>query len=525
MLIAYLPVDKCMGPNLSKEEQAARAHQLFHKAMQLVLDPLVNAGIEGMEMVEGDGHICKVHPILACYVADYPEQCLVTCSKSGTCPKCLQKEGSLGERTLGEPRTQRRSLNTIWSAKASVRSHREFRLKCKCCLMSGNVTMPLWMELPFCCIHGCITVDVLHQLYQGIIKYLLMWCSSLMSKSELDCHLQALPQCFGVCHFKHGWSRLTQVSGKERKQMVRVLLGCLVGKVPNDTLTCYRALLDFLYLVQYPSHDDDSLQYMEDTPTLFHNHKKVFILLGIGEHFNIPKFHSLLHYMDCIKMHGTTDNYNTKAFERLHIDLAKDSWRVSNTRNTIPQMTKWLERQEKIEMFRRYMDQGLEEDDNLIRMVGIVLAKQPAVHTRSISIIQELHSVAYFSRDLKCFLNSLLPHVQAIPYVQLQHTDLGLGLNQLDVWYTYKLQMDDLGNDVDSEEGKETIKAKPGEKERFDMVVVAHSTAAETTGLQGGVTPMMFGLICLVYFSRNEGGVPAHYFQVSYHHIAFRSTK
>ena len=94
----------------------------------------------------------------------------------------------------------------------------------------------------------------------------------------------------------------------------------------------------------------------QHTSTLFHDHKQVFISLGIREHFNIPKFHSLLHYMDCIKMYGTTDNYNTKAFERLHIDLSKDGWRASNTRNAIPQMTKWLERQEKIEMFRQYMD-------------------------------------------------------------------------------------------------------------------------------------------------------------------------
>ena len=154
-----------------------------------------------------------------------------------------------------------------------------------------------------------------------------------------------------------------------------------------------------------------------------------------------------------------------------------------------------------------------------------MLAKQPAVHAQSISIIQELHSAPYFSRDLKRFLNSLLPRGQAIPHAQLQYADLGLGLDQLDVWHSYKLQMDDLGNDVDGEEGKETIKAKPGEKGKFDMVVVAHSAAAETTGLQGGVTPIMFGLICLVYFSRNEGGAPAHYFQVAYHHIAFRSTE
>ena len=47
--------------------------------------------------------------------------------------------------------------------------------------------------------------------------------------------------------------------------------------------------------------------------------------------------------------------------------------------------------------------------------------------------------------------------------------------------------MDELGNDVDGEEGKETIKAKPGDTGRFDTVVVAHSAAAESTGLQGGI--------------------------------------
>ena len=112
--------------------------------------------------------------------------------------------------------------------KALSRSSRQFRLECKHHLISGSVTMPFWIKLPFICIHGCITVDVLHQLYQGIIKYLLTWCSSLMSKSELDWCLQALPQCFDVHHFKCSWSKLTQVSGSERKHMACILLGCLV---------------------------------------------------------------------------------------------------------------------------------------------------------------------------------------------------------------------------------------------------------------------------------------------------------
>ena len=272
--------------------------------------------------------------------------------------------------------------------------------------------------------------------------------------------------------------------------MVRVLLGCLVGKVPNDILTCYRVLLDFLHLAQYPSHDDDSLRYMEEALSLFHDHKHIFVTLGIRDHFNIPKFHSLLHYVECIKLYGTTDNYNTEAFERLHIDLAKEGWRASNTRNVLLQMTKWLERQEKIEMFGRYVSHSLEEeesDDLLTQTVGIVLAKHPTVPSQSIRSIEVLHSAPYFSRDLKCFLNSLLPPGQAISCAQLQYLDLDLGLECFDVWHSYKLQMDKLGNDVDGKEGKETIKAKPGDTGRFDTVVVAHSAAAESTGLQGGI--------------------------------------
>jgi len=45
--------------------------------------------------------------------------------------------------------------------------------------------------------------------------------------------------------------------------------------------------------------------------------------------------------------------------------------------------------------------------------------------------------------------------------------------------------MDELGNNIDGEGGKETIKAKPGDSGQLDMVVVAHSAAAESTGLPG----------------------------------------
>ncbi|EGN98210.1 hypothetical protein SERLA73DRAFT_123569 [Serpula lacrymans var. lacrymans S7.3] len=66
--------------------------------------PLIEAGCKGMEVTGGDGAVRKIHPIFAYYVADYPEQCLVTCSKYGTCPKCRRPATDLENKAAREPR-------------------------------------------------------------------------------------------------------------------------------------------------------------------------------------------------------------------------------------------------------------------------------------------------------------------------------------------------------------------------------------------------------------------------------------
>jgi hypothetical protein len=207
--------------------------------------------------------------------------------------------------------------------------------------------------------------------YQGVTEHLTGWLRNLIGDVELDARFKRLPPAHGVRQFKSGISGLTQVSGPEHKDICKELLGCLLGSssIPLGAIRASRALLDFLYLAQYPSHSDETLAYLQSALDEFHADKEVFInldarlgtsylhlsgappLFSTGGHFNFPKLHSLPHYLDMIKLLGTTDNYNTEATERLHIDLAKDAYRATNKKEYYEQMLLWLERREKIWAF------------------------------------------------------------------------------------------------------------------------------------------------------------------------------
>ncbi|KAJ7877600.1 hypothetical protein B0H14DRAFT_2269561, partial [Mycena olivaceomarginata] len=81
------------------------------------------------------------------------------------------------------------------------------------------------------------------------------------------------------------------------------------------------------YYAQFQSHTSGTLDALQTSLDTFHANKHILIKLGIREHFNIPKIHSLQHYVDRIRSLGSADGYNTEAPERLRIDFAKNAYR------------------------------------------------------------------------------------------------------------------------------------------------------------------------------------------------------
>ncbi|KAF9642487.1 hypothetical protein BDM02DRAFT_3105589, partial [Thelephora ganbajun] len=91
-----------------------------------------------------------------------------------------------------------------------------------------------------CTILTGITPNVLHQLYQGVMKHLMSWVSTAFSEKDLDTHCQSLPPNHNLWAFSKGITSLSWVTGKEHADMCRILLGLVIDFVratcPMDSL-------------------------------------------------------------------------------------------------------------------------------------------------------------------------------------------------------------------------------------------------------------------------------------------------
>ncbi|KAG1858502.1 hypothetical protein F4604DRAFT_1882873 [Suillus subluteus] len=285
-------------------------YRLFHYCMSQVLEPLVRAGMDGVDVTCPDCQVRWMYPVVAAYVADFPEQCLVACCMENRCPKCVVGCNEHGDMRKSPMRNRDSTVESLHLHHDGEMGNEQFEGE----LGLRAIYSPFWATLPHNDIFSCITSDILHQLHKGVFKdHIVSWCSDIIGEEELDTRFKC------------------------------VFLSVIAGAVDHKVLTAYW------------THTEDTLAHMHAALTSFHANKNIFINLGAWEHFNIPKIHSMMHYIDTIRVLGSVDGFNTGLPERLHIDFAKRAYRASNRCDYVIQMTTWLRQQESIHIQDAYL--------------------------------------------------------------------------------------------------------------------------------------------------------------------------
>ncbi|KAH6867897.1 hypothetical protein BKA70DRAFT_1379819 [Coprinopsis sp. MPI-PUGE-AT-0042] len=172
-------------------------------------------------------------------------------------------------------------------------------------------------------IQGMLLKGLPSGLHQGIFKHL------------IDARCRRLPPNHNIRMFLKGISCLSRITGHKHDQIAHILLGLVIdlplpgGISPVRLVRAIRALLDFLYLAQYPVHTDDTLAVLEEALETFHKNS-----------WRILKLHFATHWAQKVRHFGTADNSDTEHTERLHVDFAKDAYAATNHKDEFAQMTK-----------------------------------------------------------------------------------------------------------------------------------------------------------------------------------------
>ncbi|KAJ7862972.1 hypothetical protein B0H13DRAFT_1899820 [Mycena leptocephala] len=495
VLLGYLPTSRMKNVKNKSARRRILAN-VFHACMAHILAPLKEAGATGIPMTSGDGVTRRGHPIYATFVGDYPEQVLVTGVKTGECPTCEVPREELGELTD----YPLRDLDAILTALESLDEGPT--IYARTCADAGikPIYHPFWEghqpRYPPPALSGCRQTS--HRLVNDLLR-----------RGRNRCPLPTPPPNHNIRLFMNGISNLSRVTGKEHNQISRFLLGLVIdvqlpdGHSSSQLVGAVRSLLDFVYLAQYPMHTSETLAHLENALQRFHNHKSIFVDLGIRDDFNLPKLHFCGHYINYIKFFGTTDNYNTEYTERLHIDLAKEAYRSTNFKDEFPQMTLWLERKEKMYRHEKYIQWRLDGcppppvtadlPPGIVYERQLEMTKHPTLKSVRLTRLVTDYGATYFRDALARYVVHLNDPELSRRQVEEKSQDLGFSFNSVPAYHRIKFTTPDpytaRGPEhtvVDSihVQPRKTLKSGEELPARFDTALVNDGTG-EITGSTG----------------------------------------
>ena len=404
LLVALLPIPVKMREVPAKIRNAQREHNraIMQNVLKHVMHGLLADGVEGQPQVSvrsfyaycADGRVRHCYPILAAWMADYPEHCNLHNIKSGVCYWCECPQDEMGDMPRVEDRCPPRDHTLYRKLWEEDTAQSLADLKGRNVNTGWNI---LWSLESI--ISDLPKPDLLHTMQIGMLKHLLGWLQDFLKhhkRLELFNNIWlSVPAYLDMSKPRCAYEEVSRWNGGEIKTMTRFLVGVTRNALRNPTpgekapfesaVECTRALVEFYLYCQYESHDEDTLNLMENALRRFHSTKGVFLQFRVGKRlaaeakdkrtalckerdaelransmkstayrqrirdtwkvtietemaeyieegtdFNFPKIHLMLHFREQIQRFGSLKQWSTEIGESSHKHQIKDGFNSSN---------------------------------------------------------------------------------------------------------------------------------------------------------------------------------------------------
>jgi hypothetical protein len=405
VLVALLPIppkhaEKDMGKRQSVDEQTAYNRSVmkfvFHKIFRNL--ERTSNGIR-IDCADGQARVCI--PRICGWIADYMEACTLHSVVSGSCCMC-----EVPRNNLGTFEDRDRPPRDFAQYKDWLDEHHESDAVGSLgyeMLLSKDVhpREGVFWGIGMVSLDTIARPDLLHTVYLGIIDHLMKWIMDfLKTYKRLDAfntHWRRMPAYPGFRRFQKEFGAVSQWTGIEMRTIPRVLIAVLSATLLgpaaheknafDECILAARALVRFVLMLEYDSHDEETLAYTHGYLRDFHAHKDVFLasrarkkarkeatthrselrreLLTARQaqtnwttlsraqrdvitksddewidneiqvqiesqaDFDFIKIHMLNHFVGHIRQFGAPSGFSTEGTERLH-HILKDGYRHSN---------------------------------------------------------------------------------------------------------------------------------------------------------------------------------------------------
>lgn len=397
VLVALLPIPIKMRdiPLGRRNAQRERNRMVSQHVLHHVMKPILNPESRRFHARCADGNFRRCYATIAAWMADYPEHRDLHNLKNGVCYWCECPPNEMGD--LPKRQEERHQLRDHNAYRVlSDENTRQSITQLKERNVNAGFNILWYLD---CIVCDLPKPDLLHTMQIGMLKHLLAWLHEFLKQYKRlerfnDIWL-SVPAYLDMSKPKRAYEEVSRWNGGEIKTMTRFLVGVLRNALRDPepsqrsifdrAIQCTRALVEFYFYCQYDSHDEETLDLMENALRRFHDYKDVFRQFRAGKRltaeakhkrkelcderdaeleeskykssaarerirdawkaiiademaryveegsdFNFPKIHLMMHFRENIQRYGSLKQWSTEIGESSHKKQIKDGFNASN---------------------------------------------------------------------------------------------------------------------------------------------------------------------------------------------------